>query len=425
MRHTPQGLVSVHATAVRLQHQHLAVRAGDGRAQRHWQAAADCRAGYGIEVVVLRCCHRFREQVHARRGALIDHDGILRQQQVDTLPHRLRGQLPRGLVRHHARHPRRRRATGGQGAHKVGQRGRHVVVGGSEGPQLAALGHLVHGGVLVGKGRYRRQRAHQDDLLVFGKEELGHLEKVGHQLHLHPALAADHAGGERLGQQLRPGFGGDATGQLQALAVQGVGAQQEPRFTSVRQQFDRRRHGVGRHPRRCDRRAYHGRTRSRIPVAVGGRDEGTDLARARHGVAGGFRPQQPQLTGGFRLPGPVGHRAGQVGDLAADQLVFGEVGLVVAGVGADDVHHRRIAAAGVVQVGDTVGQTRPNMQQGKRRLAGHAAVAVGGAGDHVLLQAQYGAHRVGFAHLVHQLHFRCARVGKAGIEPRLGQRLEK
>ena len=65
------------------------------------------------------------------------------------------------------------------------------------------------------------------------------------------------------------------------------------------------------------------------------------------------------------------------------------------------------------------------MQQGECRLAGHAGIAVGGAGHHVFLQAQYGAHGVASAHLVDQLHLRGAGVGETGIQAGVCQGLEE
>ena len=49
-------------------------------------------------------------------------------------------------------------------------------------------------------------------------------------------------------------------------------------------------------------------------------------------------------------------------------------------------------AARVVQVGEAVGEARPAMQQRRGRLAGHARVAVGGAGHHALEQSEHAAH---------------------------------
>ncbi len=160
-------------------------------------------------------------------------------------------------------------------------------------------------------------------------------------------------------------------------------------------------------------------------MAVGRGHQGTDFAGTSHGDAGRLGSQQAQIAGGPGLPGPVGDRTREIGDLATDQLVLREVGLVIAGIGAHYIDYRAVAAPGVVQVGDAVGETRSDMKQGKSRLVRHSGIAVGGACYHILLQAEYRAYRVRFTHLIHQLHLRGAWVGEAGIQTRIGQSLEK
>ena len=59
---------------------------------------------------------------------------------------------------------------------------------------------------------------------------------------------------------------------------------------------------------------------------------------------------------------------------------------------ADDVDDRCGGAACVVQVGQAVGEAGAAMQQCRGRFAGHAGVAVGGAGHHALEQAQDAVH---------------------------------
>ncbi len=66
--------------------------------------------------------------------------------------------------------------------------------------------------------------------------------------------------------------------------------------------------------------------------------------------------------------------------------------LVVRGVVADDVDDRRVRLAGVVQVGEAVAQPRPEVEQRRRGAAGHAGVAVGGAGGDALEERQHAPH---------------------------------
>ena len=77
------------------------------------------------------------------------------------------------------------------------------------------------------------------------------------------------------------------------------------------------------------------------------------------------------------------------------------------GVRADDDDHRGPGPAGVVQVGQAVGQARPEVQEHGCGLAGDPGVAVGGAGGDALEQRQHPAHlrhRNQRADEVHLLH---------------------
>ena len=77
---------------------------------------------------------------------------------------------------------------------------------------------------------------------------------------------------------------------------------------------------------------------------------------------------------------------------------------------ADDVDNRRRGAARVVEIGKTVGETWSEMQQGRRRLFSHAAIAVRHAGRHALEQGQHGPHAADPVECGDEMHFRCARI---------------
>ena len=77
---------------------------------------------------------------------------------------------------------------------------------------------------------------------------------------------------------------------------------------------------------------------------------------------------------GFTVLGVDASRAGRIADPRPDTLAGGSWGDLMAGLA-------RARPPRVVQVGEPVGQARPAMQQRHRRLARHAPVAVGGAGD--------------------------------------------
>ena len=90
---------------------------------------------------------------------------------------------------------------------------------------------------------------------------------------------------------------------------------------------------------------------------------------------------------------------------------------MVGGLVADDVDHRGVGTAGVVQVGEAVGEAGAAMEQGGGRAAGHAGVAVGGAGDDAFEQAEDAAHAGDAVERGDEVHFRCAGVGEARIDP--------
>ncbi len=85
---------------------------------------------------------------------------------------------------------------------------------------------------------------------------------------------------------------------------------------------------------------------------------------------------------------------------------------VVGGVVADDVDHGHPALACVVQVGEPVAEAAAEVQQGRGRLAGHARVAVGGAGSHALEQAEHGAHLRRAVERGDEMHLRGAGIAE-------------
>ena len=98
---------------------------------------------------------------------------------------------------------------------------------------------------------------------------------------------------------------------------------------------------------------------------------------------------------------------------------------VVGRVLAHDVDDRRVRLLRVVQVGETVGEARAEVQQGRGGLPGHPVIAVGGACQHALEQAQHAAHA---RHLVEggdEVHLRRARVGEANVDAARKQRADE
>jgi len=161
-----------------------------------------------------------------------------------------------------------------------------------------------------------------------------------------------------------------------------------------------------------------------VPVAVGGRNHSANLPGANSGIACCQSPEHSQIAGRFGLVRPMRDDSCQVNNVTVDELMLGEIGLVVGRVGAHHVHDRRIGPPRVVEVRYAVGEAAAHVQQSKCGLARHARVTVGCARHHLLLKAENGAHVFGPPYFVDELHFGGARIGETRIESRIGQRLE-
>ncbi len=83
---------------------------------------------------------------------------------------------------------------------------------------------------------------------------------------------------------------------------------------------------------------------------------------------------------------------------------------------ADDVDHWRRRLVGVVDVGEAVGHAWTEMQEGRRRVPGHPGIAVGGAGDDTLEEAEHAAHAVDPIERRDEMHLRRTRIGEADID---------
>ena len=109
----------------------------------------------------------------------------------------------------------------------------------------------------------------------------------------------------------------------------------------------------------------------------------------------------------------MGHGPGRALDIGGQGRVIFDV---IGGMLADDIDDAGFRLLGVVQIGQAVGQTGGQMQQGGGRLAQHAVIAVRSAGDHALEQPQHAAHA---GHLVQggdEMHLGGAGVGEADVD---------
>ena len=94
---------------------------------------------------------------------------------------------------------------------------------------------------------------------------------------------------------------------------------------------------------------------------------------------------------------------------------------MVSRVVADDVDDGSKGAFGVVQVGQAVGESRAQVQQGGGGFVGHSAIAVSGAGDDPFKQPQYGPHAGNLVDCRNQLHLGGAGIGKANLDAGIDQ----
>ena len=144
----------------------------------------------------------------------------------------------------------------------------------------------------------------------------------------------------------------------------------------------------------------------RVPGRVRREDQRGNAARRSPRRLDGARGVTRDRAGALRLADPRRDRAGEADDVGRQQrVVLQVVGRVI----ADDVDDRRRRAPRVVQVGEAVGESRAEVQQRDRRLAGHAPVTVRGAGHHALEQAQHRAHAAHRVQRGDEVHFRGAR----------------
>ena len=71
----------------------------------------------------------------------------------------------------------------------------------------------------------------------------------------------------------------------------------------------------------------------------------------------------------------------------------------------------------VMQIGQTIAQPRPQMQQRGRGFISHAVITIRRAAAHALEQAQHAAHALNPIQCTDKMHLRSAGVGEAHIHP--------
>jgi hypothetical protein len=115
---------------------------------------------------------------------------------------------------------------------------------------------------------------------------------------------------------------------------------------------------------------------------------------------------------------PAGHGTGQGLDVGLERGVVADV---AGGVGAHDDDYRGSGPAGVVQVGQAVGQAGAKVQEDGGGLPGDPGVAVGGPGGDALEQGQHAAHGGYRVQGADEVHLRGAGIHEAHVDARSGQ----
>ena len=70
-----------------------------------------------------------------------------------------------------------------------------------------------------------------------------------------------------------------------------------------------------------------------------------------------------------------------------------------------------------MQIGQTIGQTGAQMEQGRGRFVGHSREAIGHAGYAAFEQTKHATHAIDLIKGGDEMHFRRAGIGETHIDP--------
>ena len=147
-----------------------------------------------------------------------------------------------------------------------------------------------------------------------------------------------------------------------------------------------------------------------------------DLAGGRASGPNGPGTIGGDRAGARRRVDPARHGPSEADDVGSERcVVLGVVG----GVVADDVDDRRGRPPGVVQIGEAVRKPWSEVEQGRRRPLGHAAVAVGHAGHRPLEQPEHRSHPLDAVDRGHEVHLRGPRVRETHLDAGVHQRAQQ
>src|ERR1700734_1188737 len=83
---------------------------------------------------------------------------------------------------------------------------------------------------------------------------------------------------------------------------------------------------------------------------------------------------------------------------------------------ADKIYDRHHCPMGIVQIGETIGQTVAEMQQGARRFSCHACIAIRRTCRYTFEKTEYASHLIHAVQGRDEVHLRGARVSKANLD---------
>jgi hypothetical protein len=159
-----------------------------------------------------------------------------------------------------------------------------------------------------------------------------------------------------------------------------------------------------------------------VPGSIGGQNQrghAAGIGARRFDCGGGARPH---IRGAEGAAGKGGDGRCKPFDIGGQRRIQRAV---IARLIADDVHHARWCAPGIMQVGQPVCEARPAMHQRRGGLAGDAVIGVGRTGCHRFVQTEHTAQPRDAVERRDKMHLAGAGIGEHRVDPRFTQGVDK
>ncbi len=247
----------------------------------------------------------------------------------------------------------------------LGDLGQHV--------HLAAVGHEVARPARVREERDGGGSAHEHQVAEAGELRGRELGEVPEPLHRRDAGSSPEACGEDLREHLRACRGGDRVDEPERrlVAHDVVAHEQRHRLTGP-ERLGREGDGLlDPAPTAPGISCGPTATPPSVQETSAGKDQRGDRARMRARRDDRGRGVERRASACAPSGGPTPRSSRRASRCRLSQRRVER--LVVRGVVADDVHHRRVSPAGVVQVGDPVAEPGAEVEQGRRRAVPSSA----------------------------------------------------